>query len=98
MMRLRVHHLLCSALYAGKGYSEEFCENMQKVVRRLWGEPGRKGIEEELKLIAEPDEICTACPNLSDNGCELDDNRVVSKDEALLFVLLICCLFRAELS
>ena len=83
MMRLRVHHLLCSALYAGKGYSEEFCENMQKVVRRLWGEPGRKCIEEELKLIAEPDEICTACPNLSDNGCELDDNRVVSKDEAL---------------
>ena len=56
---------------------------MQKVVRRLWGEPGRKGIEEELKLTAEPDEICTACPNLSDNGCELDDNRVVSKDEAL---------------
>ena len=31
-MRLRVHHLLCSALYAGKGYSEEFCENMDKAV------------------------------------------------------------------
>lgn len=36
MMRLRVHHLLCSALYVGKGYSEAFCGNMQKMVTWLW--------------------------------------------------------------
>lgn len=36
MMRLRVHHLLCSALYVGKGYSAAFCGNMQKVVTWLW--------------------------------------------------------------
>lgn len=39
MMRLRVHHLLCSALYAGKGYSEAFCENMQRASAWLWTPP-----------------------------------------------------------
>lgn len=77
MMRLRVHHLLCTALYAGKGYSEAFCENMQKTVQWLWEEC------REVELTAGPDHICSACPNLCENGCKLDDNRVVSKDEKL---------------
>lgn len=98
MMRLRVHHLLCSALYVGKGYSEAFCENMQKVVTWLWGplsgleeEAGEgesesilcEGEKREIRLITEPDNICKACPNLGDNGCKLDDDHVVSKDAAL---------------
>jgi len=99
MMRLRVHHLLCSALYVGKGYSEAFCKNMQKVVQWLWeplsepekdkerqGEPGYilcEGEEREVRLITGPDNICKECPNLAENGCRLDDDRVVSKDAAL---------------
>lgn len=79
MMRLRVHHLLCSALYVGKGYSGAFCENMQKVVAWLWEEPCAGPAE----LTAGPDIICAACPNLGEMGCKLDDNRVVSKDETL---------------
>lgn len=91
MMRLRVHHLLCSALYVGKGYSEEFCENMQKVVQWLWEEP-RAGQENEgemraAELIAGPDSICGSCPNLCEKGCKLDDNSVVSKDEKLALAL-----------
>lgn len=99
MMRLRVHHLLCSALYVGKGYSVAFCENMQKVVEWLWeplSEPEEdeerqrapeyilcKGEKREVRLITEPDNICKECPNLADNGCRLDDDHVVSKDAAL---------------
>lgn len=97
-MRLRVHHLFCSALYVGKGYSEAFCRNMQKVVTWLWEplsgpeeekrqrEPGDilcEGEKREIRLITEPDEICRACPNLGDEGCKLDDDHVVSKDAAL---------------
>lgn len=122
-MRLRVHHLFCSALYGGKGYSEAFCGNMQKIVRWLWEEgdvwkaetdgtgqdctmqkeaddAGQNCVvqkwagdaeqnravqrnERTVELTAEPDEICAACPNLGDKGCLLDDNHVVSKDEAL---------------
>ena len=102
MMRLRVHHLLCSALYVGKGYSVAFCGNMQKVVTWLWEplsepeegkrqeEPGDilcEGEKREIRLITEPDDICGACPNLGDNGCKLDDDHVVTKDAALAQVL-----------
>lgn len=102
MMRLRVHHLLCSALYVGKGYSEAFCENMQKVVSKLWeplsGPEEETGQEEpeailcegenrDVRLITDPDDICMECPNLGDNGCKLDDDHVVSKDAALALAL-----------
>ncbi len=98
MMRLRVHHLFCSALYVGKGYSEAFCRNMQKVVTWLWApssgpeekkrqrEPGDilcEGENRKIRLITEPDEICRECPNLGDKGCKLDNDHVVSKDAAL---------------
>ncbi|MDE5933807.1 MAG: DUF1284 domain-containing protein, partial [Lachnospiraceae bacterium] len=98
MMRLRVHHLLCSALYVGKGYSAAFCGNMQKVVTWLWEplsgpdeekeqrEPGDilcEGENREIRLITAPDDICRECPNLGDNGCKLDDDHVVTKDAVL---------------
>ncbi len=105
-MRLRVHHLLCSALYVGKGYSEAFCGNMQRIVWWLWEEPdhvperdkeaqgarnGRPGDGEKrkIRLVSEPDNICSACPNLGEGGCKLDDDRVVSKDEALAQALAL---------
>lgn len=81
-MRLRVHHLLCSALYAGKGYSEGFCENMQEVVGWLWEKPLAKSAK-EVELVITPDNICQECPNLTAEGCSLEDNYVVSKDVAL---------------
>ena len=62
-MKLRGHHLLCVLGFVGEGYSEEFTENMKKVVERL-----RKG--EEVEIAAEPDEICRACPWLGPGGCE----------------------------
>ncbi|TVR82274.1 MAG: DUF1284 domain-containing protein [Rhodospirillales bacterium] len=34
-MRLRAHHVLCVLTYAGTGYSERFCANMDRVIARL---------------------------------------------------------------
>ena len=91
-MKLRVHHLFCSALYIGKGYSEDFCKNMNSVVRKLWAEnPHDENIpqneqkedDEKVELVICPDCICKECPNLTETGCSLDDNNVVSKDEKL---------------
>lgn len=79
MLRLRVHHLLCSALFVGKGYSESFCENMQEIVQWLW-EKSSQGEEREVELISGEDSICKECPNLTKEGCSLEDNHVVSKD------------------
>ena len=90
-MKLRVHHLFCSALYIGKGYSEDFCKNMNSIVRKLWAENlhedilhnGHKEDDGKVELIICPDCICQECPNLTETGCSLDDNNVVSKDEKL---------------
>lgn len=96
-MKLRVHHLLCSALYRGKGYSEAFCENMERTVNWLWRNgpeqpQPQKGAsssvacaedERIVELCICPDAICQACPNLADGACTLDDNRVVPKDARL---------------
>lgn len=90
-MKLRVHHLFCSALYIGKGYSEDFCRNMDGIVRKLWTENphesipriGQKEDDKKVELVIRPDCICRECPNLTETGCSLDDDNVVSKDEKL---------------
>lgn len=80
MMKLRVHHLFCSALYVGKGYSEDFCRNMDRIVHSLWDEESSL---QEIELILQPDCVCQECPNLTGDGCSLDGNHVVSKDAQL---------------
>lgn len=88
IMKLRVHHLLCSALFVGKGYSEKFCENMEQIVQWLW-ENSEVEKERSVELITKEDSICVQCPNLAMEGCSLDDNHVVSKDARLARELLL---------
>ena len=64
--KFRGHHIVCTSLYEGKGYSGAFCENMTAVVERL-----RKDPDEELLLVAEPDMICANCPNRTENSSDL---------------------------
>lgn len=79
MNQFRVHHILCTNLYQGMGYSGAFCENMTKVVTEL-----RKHPETELELVCQPDMICKNCPNLTESGgCGQDANHVAVKDELL---------------
>lgn len=74
MIELRAHHLLCSILYEGKGYNDEFVENMNKVVSQL----KRGGM---VKIIKKPDSICVECPNAkSDGGCALEKDSKEIKD------------------
>ncbi len=81
-MKLRVHHLLCVPLFTGHGYSEAFTEHMTEKVCQL-----KQGCE--VHLTTGPDEICSACPNLSADGhsCMLDTDHVKTKDEQLLSLL-----------
>ncbi len=102
-MKLRVHHLFCSALFNGKGYSDTFVSNMQNIVDMLFPAKeagkspnmpyaGQSALSaEKLELCAGPDLICGACPNLADGACKLDDNNVVSKDIRLAAALGLEC-------
>ena len=53
MKKFRVHHILCTVLYRGEGYSGTFCDNMTQKVRELKADP-----EEPLMLVTDPDMIC----------------------------------------
>ena len=80
MKKIRVPHIMCTNLYRGYGYSGPFCENMTAMVTWLKGHE-----EDRLCLVAEPDDICRRCPNLTDEGYCMDaSNHVQTKDRALL--------------
>lgn len=61
-LAIRAHHLLCSSLFSGHGYSEGFAGAMEKVVTRL-----HDGSNHEVALLDHPDLICAHCPRLSVN-------------------------------
>lgn len=77
MIKLRPHHLLCTQGYSGKGYSKEFVENMTEIVKLI------KNEKVQVQLIFSEDDICSKCPNLSENNiCKSDtvniiDNKVI---------------------
>lgn len=68
MLRLRVHHLNCIPRFQGRGYSDEFCDNMQKIRKRF--DDG-----EEYIIVSDADDVCKACPNLRDGVCR-DEEKV----------------------
>ena len=81
-IKLRGHHLLCLLGFQGYGYSEDFVLNMDKINNL------RKSKDCVISLTNEPDDICSACPNLKNNKCENEkqneiivnmDNEVLSK-------------------
>ncbi|MGN0313231.1 MAG: DUF1284 domain-containing protein [Fusicatenibacter sp.] len=81
--QLRGHHLLCTSLFRGKGYSDGFCAGMEQIVSALHGD-----IDQMVCLIAEPDGICANCPKLTpEKTCSSNHNHVIHKDAAVLHTL-----------
>ncbi len=58
-IKLRPHHLLCTQGYSGKGYNQEFVENMNEIVRRLRTEKAT-----EITVVFSTDDLCAHCPNM----------------------------------
>jgi hypothetical protein len=63
---IRGHTLLCLQGFRGKGYSPDFVENLIEINNTLV-ENG----DVPVRIMAMPDDICLACPNLKMNGCNL---------------------------
>ena len=77
---LRGHHLLCLKGFQGYGYDENFTKNMTQVNLK------RKQENTTVSLVASPDDICSACPNLKDGICEdkIQNERIIHMDEEVL--------------
>ncbi len=72
-MRLRGHHLICLNFFRGEGYSEEFVENIKKIIE-----------EKEIKVIFGADDVCLKCPYLKNGICNYSENseeEVVELDQ-----------------
>ena len=68
-MKLRPHHLLCTQGYSGKGYSDDFVENMTAITTYL-----RNEADAAVEIVFSTDDICSKCPRMiSDDLCESDE-------------------------
>lgn len=78
---LRPHHLLCTQTFQGKGYSEEFVENMTQITNILHTEKSQ-----EIELTFSCDSLCAVCPNKINNGkinfCKTN-NKVMNYDKKI---------------
>ena len=78
-MKLRPHHLLCTQGYSGKGYSEEFVENMTAITNLL-----RSGVDTTVDLVFSTDDICTKCPMMLDEDLCEDNEKVKGMDQKVI--------------
>lgn len=92
ILTLRGHHLLCSRLFSGHGYSEAFAKRMGEVVSRTGLKNYKSPISYErvkkVRLICNHDYVCQKCPNLVNENtranCILGDKDVINKDKKTL--------------
>jgi len=68
-MKLRPHHLLCTQGYSGKGYSDDFVENMTAITTHLRNENNAL-----IEIVFTTDDICGKCPRMIGHGlCESEE-------------------------
>lgn len=79
-MKLRPHHALCIRFFEGKGYSQQFTENMRIVTDSL------KAGDPLIELTLSADIICSACPHNIGGVCDSYD-KVSRYDAAVLKAL-----------
>lgn len=75
-IRLRAHHLLCIHGFRGQGYSPLFVANMARLVDRLGASP-----ETPVRIVSGADDVCSACPHMSDGICNRPDQSVDEIDQ-----------------
>jgi len=67
VITLRAHHLLCLQGFQGYGYSKKFVKNMAQIFAKMKSDTS-------LKIIAKPDDVCSACPHNKNNLCNKNND------------------------
>lgn len=62
-IKLRAHHGLCIAFFEGKGYDNNFVENMKNIIITLNQNPN-------VTIVTDEDIACVACPNNKNGICD----------------------------
>jgi uncharacterized protein len=69
-MRIRGHTLLCLQGFRGKGYSQDFVDNLSQIHEILAAHP-----EICVEVVDTPDAVCGACPHRQVSGCSLNGEQ-----------------------
>ncbi len=62
-MKLRGHHLICLNFFKGEGYSKEFIENIERILK-----------EKEIEVVSGADDVCSKCPYLRGGFCNYKED------------------------
>lgn len=87
---LRGHHLLCTRLFIGNGYDEEFAKRMGEVVTKMeldnFSDENKYEKTDMITLVCKSDYVCEKCPNRVENiknNIEKNNKRENHKNEIL---------------
>ena len=74
-IKFRPHHFLCAFCFQGKGYSADFVENLQQIIKIL------PLSNTEIEVVDGIDSICNFCPKCHNQEC--DTQQKVTKLDKL---------------
>ena len=77
-MKLRPHHLLCTQGYSGKGYNNDFVQNMTDITTRL-----RNETNTVIEIVLSTDDICSKCPSMIDVDLCKDNDEIKQRDKKI---------------
>lgn len=63
MAQLRGHHLICLNFFKGEGYSQDFVENIFRILE-----------DDQIEVIFGADDVCSKCPYLREGVCIYKEN------------------------
>ena len=78
-IKLRPHHLLCTQGYSGKGYSDNFVENMTTITKRL-----QSNENVIIDIVFSTDDICKYCPKMVGVDLCEDNDKVKRFDKKVI--------------
>jgi len=82
-IKLRPHHLLCLQGFSGKGYSNQFIQNMQDIKDKL------SAPNSQINMVFSSDDICACCPHLIAPGlCETADSVKIKDNKVIKYFKL----------
>ena len=84
-MKLRPHHLLCTQGFSGRGYNDDFVDNMTAITTLL-----RSDTEVVVEIVFSTDDICCKCPRM------IDDDLCNSNDKVKLIDSKVITYFDIE--
>ena len=82
IIKLRPHHLLCTQGYGGKGYSNDFVKNMDRVTEKL-----RNDRNVKVEIVFSTDCLCNDCPHKVLDGVCKDNKKVLGFDKGVINAL-----------